>query len=100
MSNRITTKDLQGQLEVIAKLLGKATSRKEAEEMGAKSFLYLEYASAYGGYRVVTVKVDGGSHSGAFGGNGSESRLAAKETSLRLDGIFHGIVMTLTDTVA
>jgi hypothetical protein len=36
---------------------------------------FMEHSSAYGGYRLVTIKNETGASFGAFGGNGCESRV-------------------------
>lgn len=75
----------------IADELGLATSRAEAKEKGLDSFLFLEYASVYGGYRIVTVKVENGAHYGALGYSSTCSRMSAKEMYAALNGILQGL---------
>lgn len=91
MSNRITRSMLESLLVEIANKTGKATSRANAEAIGADRYLSLEYASAYGGWRVVNVGVKNGAHYGAFGGNGCEARLSASKMYKKLSDILAGI---------
>jgi len=78
----------------IADELGFATSRKEAQEKNLDSFLFLEYASCYGGYRIVTVKTESGAHYGALGYNSTCSRMKATEMYAALSGILQGIELS------
>lgn len=55
----MTRKDIDNLVSRIAKLENKAASRSEAIEKGLTHFYYVEYASIYGGYRVVNVSVEG-----------------------------------------
>lgn len=90
----ITKKDLQKKLEEIAAITGEATSEQDAISKGKDKYLYLEYASVYGGYRVVNVRLKSGSHSGAFNGNGIEARLKAKDMWSRLTAILTGLELS------
>ena len=85
------TQHLNSILESIAEITGEATSKDQAIEKGHERFLYIEYASAYGGYRLVSVGVNNGAHYGVFGGNGCESRLKYKEMVIKLEGILAGL---------
>ena|SRR5690242_16229240 len=91
---KTTQKELQSMLDQIAVLSGLASSREQAEEIGVDKYLFLEYASSYGGYRVVNVGIKNGAHYGAFGGNGCESRISAKEMYQKLDGIIIGLELS------
>lgn len=93
MSNRITTKDLNKLLEMIAKKTGQAINPEQAKEMGKTNYLYLEYASAYGGYRVVNIGIENGAHYGALGESSCVGRRSAKDMQTRLWGILDGIRM-------
>jgi hypothetical protein len=75
----------------IANELGLATSGKEAQGKGLDSFLLLEYSYAYGGYRIVSVKIAGGAHFGALGYSSIEARMSGKEMHAALSGILQGI---------
>jgi hypothetical protein len=88
---RITAKYLNELLKEIATLEGKATTSEEAEKLGLTHFYYLEHNSVYGGYRVVSVRVENGGHSGAFGGNGCEARLKGKEMAIKLKSVLYGL---------
>lgn len=66
-----TAKLLNGLVEDIALHTGDATSSAQAKEQGKESFLYLEYASVYGGYRLVRVNAMTGGHAAPLKGMGS-----------------------------
>lgn len=85
------TQHLNQLLNHIAKITGEATSREQAKEKGHERFLYLENASVYGGWRLITVGVNNGAHYGAFGGNACEPRLKYKEMVIKLEGILAGL---------
>lgn len=86
-----TRKNLNSTLRQISDLTGEATSKEDAIKSGKDKFLYLEYASCYGGYRLVNVNCKTGAHSGAFGGNGIEGRLNASKMAIKLNSILSGI---------
>lgn len=77
---RVTIKDLSILLDRIKKVI-------PAKE----GFHYeIDHAPIYGGYCLVMVKDENGAHYGYFGGNGTESRLTAKEFHAKLTGILEG----------
>lgn len=82
---------LKNLLESIAEITGEATNQEQAKEKGHERYLFLENASAYGGWRLVNVGVNNGAHYGAFGGNGCEARLKYKEMVIKLEGILAGL---------
>lgn len=87
----MTTKQLFN--ELLADLAGiteQAHDLETAKMMGKQTYLFIEYASAYGGYRLVSVGIDNGAHYGAFGGNGCEGRLNAKMMELKLRSLIAG----------
>ena len=84
--------DLNNLLQRIAELTGQATSKEEAKANNLKTFLHLEYASVYGGYRLITVNAENGGHGGAFGGSSCEGRLKAKDMYTKLSGIYQGLI--------
>lgn len=88
---KITTTTLNSLLNQIAKKLGLATNEKEAFSNKQSTYISLELNSTYGGYRVVNVIVENGGERGAFGGNGREERLKAKDMFLKLESILIGI---------
>lgn len=85
------TQHLNNLLASIAEITGEAISREQAQLIGNERYLFIEYASAYGGYRLVNVGVNNGAHYGAFGNNGCESRLKYKEMVIKLEGILAGL---------
>jgi len=91
----ITRKTLESLLSEIANKTGKAISQEDAATLGTDRYLYLEYASVYGGWRIVNIGVSNGAHYGAFGGNGCEARVSAKRMFERLTGILDGLKMAV-----
>jgi len=88
---RTTAKQLNYLVEEIAQLTGLAMSQEQAIEKGLGSYLYLEYASCYGGYRLISVGLKSGAHYGALGGSSTEPRLKASEMETKLRGIIYGL---------
>ncbi len=93
---KTTKKELNSLLQEIADKLNLSTNKEQAIKQGQKQYLFLEYASIYGGYRVVNVGVENGAHYGAFGGNGCEARLKAGEMAIKLRSILWSIEHTQT----
>lgn len=83
-------KNLNIILENIAHLLTLATTKEEAIEKGYDYYLALEYASHYGGYRLVYIDIVNGSHRGAFGESSICSRRSLKEMTAYLNGVYNG----------
>lgn len=75
---------LNALLSDLAGMTGQATSKEQAIAMGKDRYLFIEYASNYGGYRIVNVGVNNGAHYGAFGGNSTESRLKYPAMEVKL----------------
>jgi|SRR6187402_142080 len=90
--------ELNNIVRSIADELGLATSRKEAKEKGLPSYLFLEYAAVYGGYRIVSVGVDNGAHYGALGYGSTCARMSAKEMYAALSGILQGLELAKSFT--
>lgn len=90
-------KNLQLILADIAHLTGLAITKQGAIEKGFDYYLELEYASHYGGYRLINVNITNGGHRGAFGESASCSRRSLKVMTAYLDGIYNGIKTIKTD---
>ena len=88
---RTTEKQLNNLVKVICDITGLSNNRAQAIEKGQDKYLSLEYASCYGGWRLINVGVKNGAHYGAFGGNGTENRLKAYEMYIKLDSIINGL---------
>lgn len=84
-------KQLKSILLDICNALNLPTNKDEAINKGFEMYLELEFASHYGGYRVVNVGVKNGAHYGAFGESSSCSRKSKKEMLNYLEGILYGI---------
>lgn len=84
-------KDIKILVAKIAEIKGLATSKEQAIEMGLTSYLYVEYSSYYGGYRVCSVTVDSGSHFGALG----ESSICARRTKSKMIAFLNGYLNAL-----
>lgn len=91
---KASKQQLEQLVNEIGSALNLATSKDQAIELGDKKYLYLEYASVYGGYRVVMVNVIGGGHSGALGESSCCSRRRASEMYNFLSGVLTGIQST------
>jgi len=87
-------KELNKILEQIAELSGLSMSKEAAIKNNQDRYLQLEYASIYGGYRLVNVLVKNGGHGGAFGESGSCARLSKKEMTVYLNGLLNGLAFT------
>lgn len=88
----MTYKQLIKQLvQKIAAHTGDALSRKQAIEQGKASFLELDYHKEYGGYRIHSVDVEGGTCRAALGYNETSARISAKKMTERLSNILIGI---------
>lgn len=83
---------LQSIVNEIGTELNRATSYEQAIQLGQKSYLFLDNTSAYGGYRLVAVKVEGGAHLGALGMSATDGRRKAAEMYAMLEGILIGIM--------
>lgn len=94
---RTTKKTLQYFVELIAEKANLATNKEQAIKMGLDKYLYLEYNSVYGGYRLVNVGINNGAHYGAFGGNGCEANLKASNMLIKLRAINEGIVFGVNE---
>lgn len=75
----------------LGKISGLSINRDQAIERKDKAYLMVEYSSAYGGYRLVSVNVDGGGQSGAFYRSGCEARVNFKTFLLYLSSLIAGI---------
>jgi hypothetical protein len=84
---KTTKKQIETKLQYIAKLANLPTSRQQAIEMNQDKYLQCEYASCYGGYRLINISVESGGHFGAFGLSSTMGRLKANEFYNFLDGI-------------
>ncbi len=84
-------KEISNTLQVLANRSGLALSKEEAIEKNQKEYLYLEYNSYYGGYRLVMVQINSGGHNNAFGISGMSKRLKASEIVIQIQGIIAGI---------
>ena len=90
MSNNITRKDINKLVEEVAAAYGLSSSREQAKKLGHAYYLEAEYASVYGGYRLIGVNVSNGGHRGVFGKSGTEGRVGASLMAARLNGLLQG----------
>jgi len=88
---KTTATQLNNLVKTICDLTGLSNNKEQAISKGQDRYLYLEYASVYGGYRLVNVNVNSGGHSGAFGGSGTEARLKSSEMYTKLSALIAGI---------
>lgn len=82
---------LESLVQDIAQLTGGAASRDEAKEKGLDKFLYIDYASVYGGYRLINVNVEGGGHSGSVMGSSVEKRVTYANFCYGLTALIAGL---------
>ena len=82
---RTTKSELDILLQRVSELSQISTEKKEGE----RYHLYLEFASCYGGYRLVLVSNTTGGHFGAFGESSSCERLNAKNMAAKLRTIIN-----------
>lgn len=94
---RTTSKQLNDLVKQLADLTGMSNNREAAIKAGHDRYLALENSSAYGGWRLIAIKTEGGGHSGVFGGSSCESRLKAYEMAIKLRALIAGINYRLTD---
>jgi hypothetical protein len=78
---RINKKQIDRQFEILKELTGETKGYH----------LFIDYASIYGGYRLVNVKEENGAHFGAFGQSSACPRMSAKEFYAYLAGLIEGI---------
>lgn len=88
---KTTKKELQKLVNQIGELTGLATSHEEATNKDLKSFLFLQHAPVYGGYRLISIMLDSGVHHGALGMSSCEANLKASEMEIKLRGIITGL---------
>lgn len=75
----------------ICKELNLPIGKEDAINKGAEMYLDLEFASHYGGYRLINVGVKNGAHYGAFGESSICARKSKKEMTSYLEGLYSGI---------
>ena len=80
MKTRTRKSELEILLRSISELSGISLEKKEGE----KYHLYLEFASCYGGYRLIMVNNETGGHFGAFGDSSCCERLRAGKMADKL----------------
>jgi hypothetical protein len=78
---------IENLLSQIANKKGLATSRGEAKEKGFDSYVWIDHASVYGGYRMISVNLVSGCHNGIFGKSSACNRMTKKEFICYLEGL-------------
>jgi hypothetical protein len=87
-----SSKTLEILLSQLAEMTNKATSKDEAISKGLTSYLMLDNYPMYGGYNLVAVSVNGGSHSDAFNSFSScGNRLSGKVMIQKLRSFMDGL---------
>ena len=89
MKTRTRKSELKSLLRSISELSGISTEEKEGE----KYHLYLDFASCYGGYRLVMVNNENGGHFGAFGDSSCCERLRAGKMADKLRTILNTLLV-------
>lgn len=88
---KTTKKELQKLVNRIGELTELATSYDEAKNKNLNSYLFLQHAPVYGGYRLISVMLDGGAYHGALDMSSCEANLKASEMEIKLRGIITGL---------
>jgi len=88
---RTTEKQLNDLVKHICDLTNMSNNRVNAIANKQESYLALENATCYGGWRLIKINVITGAHYGAFNSNGTEPRIKAKEMEIKLRGIIAGL---------
>jgi hypothetical protein len=78
----------------IALLTNEATSKEEAINKGLNRYLAIDFASCYGGYRIVNVNIGSGGHSGALNQSSCCKRMSKKEMINFLSDVLTGLQTT------
>lgn len=89
-------KEVQLFVAQISEISGLATSKEQAIELGLKHFLSVDNVAHYGGYRVCSVSVENGGHSGAFGESSVCKRRTKKEMLSFLNGYLNALQLQHT----
>lgn len=84
-------KNLNRLLNKICILTGEVMTYDDAISKDKEKYLYIEYASHYGGYRVVNIGVLNGGHYGAFNESSCVARKPLKQMTNYLEGILYGL---------
>ena len=90
-----TAKRIESLVSDIATATGKAATRKEAIERNMEYYLTTENAAVYGGYRLISVKVETGAHASPLPGTSSvDPRMKPLVFETFLRGILIGLNFT------
>jgi hypothetical protein len=82
-------KEVKQLVQELASKFNLATSKEDAINKGQERFIYCEFASCYGGYRLVMVGVSNGGHYGAFNESSCCKRRTKKEMVSYLNGLIN-----------
>lgn len=88
---RTTETEISQLIAQIAQLVNLPNSHKQAIETGVKKFLTYENAACYGGYRLICVTIEGGTHYGALGMSSTMPRKKLAVFAVMLEGIITGL---------
>lgn len=80
-------KEIKELLKDVAKKYNLDLSKEEAIKNNKDKYLTIDFASCYGGYRLVMVDVKNGGHYGVFGQSSCCSRISKKEMVCYLNGL-------------
>jgi hypothetical protein len=73
----------------VASKFNLATSKEDAINKSQEKYLWVDFASSYGGYRLVMVGVSNGGHYGAFNQSSCCRRMSKKEMVAYLNGLLN-----------
>lgn len=80
---------IENRVETIAKLVNMPLTRSDAEKVGAKEYLYVNYNSVYGGYELMKVSMPGGGED--WFSHRNSTRLSAPAFVEMLDAMIFGL---------
>jgi hypothetical protein len=82
-------KEIKQLVGEIASKFNLAINKEDAINKNQDKYIYCEFASCYGGYRLVMVGVSNGGHYGAFNESSCCSRRGKKEMVSYLNGLLN-----------
>jgi len=89
---RTTNNQIQSVFKMLASEAGLPISKQQAIDEGRSHYLDIEYQRYYGGYRLITVRVENGGHSGAFNESDTIPCVKANEFYNKLNAMYNTLV--------
>jgi hypothetical protein len=82
-------KEIRKLIKDVAVKFSLPTSKEDAISKSQEKYLWMDFASSYGGYRLVMVDVSSGGHYGAFNQSSCCRRMSKKEMVAYLNGLLN-----------